>query len=359
MSRGIGKIELYGLVFLLTLCATVFALPRMVLETAGRGAWLPIAASLVPGVLGTLAIIRLGLYFPGERPVKYLPQLIGRPLALAVILVWAAGVLVTAIVDGALVGKAIALEYFTVTPLWFILLVVVSVAGYLAGQGLERIARLVPLLGLAVLASALVTLFLVRKNIHPGFVLPLWDPVYLAHWPSPSFIGAVGSCRTVGVLLFVTPFLRCRGGMWWGLVLSVLLGTMVIFLFTTALIMIFGVGLARHFSQPVVMLLSVARAEQLPLERLEFLLFWGIMLGGLVSVAAALAALGEAVSQLTGADHRLVVALAVPAVIVASLWWGRPEIKDHLTSHVFASNTGFSLASVLLWGTAWVKRRRL
>ncbi|MEW6663211.1 MAG: GerAB/ArcD/ProY family transporter [Bacillota bacterium] len=149
------------------------AMPRRLAETAGRDGWV----NLLLGGMLLLSVNALLVWlcrrYPGQTIIEYSQAILGRPLGQAANILLVLHFILMAASVSRIFGDVIKLYLLENTPLEVILITFFLTGAYLAGHGLNPLARMSEVMFPLVLAPILLILALAQMEIDYGEVLPV------------------------------------------------------------------------------------------------------------------------------------------------------------------------------------------
>jgi spore germination protein len=246
-----------------------------VIKEAGNAAWLSLLLGGGLFCAAALMMVRLGDLFPGLTPVEYLPNLWGKWLGVAVILLFMLLLLVNTFFMLQGFSKVISFFMFDRTPFEVIEAGLLAVCVYCALQDWGTILRVVQLVFFTAVPATVAFLGLTMVSFHYINILPLWPQQFqgVAYGVWHSWEEYSG----YEVLIMLLPLVY-RGNTRMSAVLAGAFAFLTVFFIFLALMAIgtFTVEGVVKVPYPII---SAIRAADLPgtyLERLDtyFLLFW-------------------------------------------------------------------------------------
>lgn len=166
-------------VFMILYCIisgySIINLPQIVAKSAGTGGWISLLITTAMFALFIYIITYLQFVHEGKTIFEYSQQLIGKTLAYALIIIYAAYYFVFLTMVVRVYCETIRLTILTKTPVIYLCLAVYLVVAYALLNGLSVIARLCEIIGLISIISITVisTILLTQGeivNIRPLFV---------------------------------------------------------------------------------------------------------------------------------------------------------------------------------------------
>ncbi|CAG7635229.1 endospore germination permease [Paenibacillus allorhizosphaerae] len=246
----------------------VLTVPNIVVRFSGQDAWISIMIAAIAGIgfaafIG--AICRQNRY---ETFPVWLKRRLGAKLGTVIGILLTYYYFVTLIVIVREFVNFLAENVLTRTPVYILIIMTVAVVLYAVGEGIEVIARInliVVLLSLLILAG---TVTLLVRDIHPRYLLPVWD-----HPAARIIQGSIVPASwfsEVAFLLLLAPFMNRPGeagkaGVW-GIALAVTELCMIV----ATVITVFGPRLVMHMSYPTFTLMGIIQITRF-LERIDIL----------------------------------------------------------------------------------------
>lgn len=148
--------------------------PQLVVPVAEQHAWVSILLGGGLFFLISLLIIRLGDLYPGETMVEYLPQIWGRPVALAILAVFVIIIFMQSALRVQNFAREIDFFMFDRTPLEVIILSFIAVCVYGAVQDLGTLIRITFWMFFLSLPLLVGIVILSLINIHLINFYPIW-----------------------------------------------------------------------------------------------------------------------------------------------------------------------------------------
>lgn len=257
------------LLFAMVMSTAVLFVPAITAQRARQDAWL--ATSVLPGLLGFAVlwvVWKLGQHFPGRPFPHILEALVGKGLAKGIGILYLLFLLFMNVLILREFGDFIIIAYLPKTPLVVLHALIILLAWYAAGKGLEVLVRMtmfiVPLGAVGVFLIILLSI----PDMQPARLLPVLEggvrPLLSASLIPASWFGEIA------ILLFIQPqvnkpaeILR-QGG--YALLLMILFCTLDIL----ATLLVFGPELSGAFAFPF---WSLARyIEYRSIERVDSLI---------------------------------------------------------------------------------------
>jgi len=238
---------LFLLVMTLPIMGHVVILPLM-LDVAGRDAWISIFLSLPAAFMFAIAIYRLRLKYPKENISGMLHNLLGKFFGTLLTVVFIIYFLFLTIFSFALLVDFVYIAFLPETPLLAILVWFLIFFVYVAIKGMKRIALTAGVLSIIAMVSGhTVTLLDTRmkdwSELQPMFEFG-WSPIL---WGSLLLT----SIWIELLLLLCVPIQNIREKrmfLLWSI--GILLNALMMFSTTTGSITIFGLGQADNFVYP-------------------------------------------------------------------------------------------------------------
>ena len=270
------------LLFLMVMATAVLFVPAITAQRAAQNAWL--ATSLLPGVLGFAVLWvawKLGQHFPDRILPRTLEELLGKWLGKAIAVLYLLFLLFMNTLILREFGDFIIIAYLPKTPLVVLHAVIILLAWYAAGKGLEVIVRMTQfVVPLGVVGFFLIILLSI-PNMQPARLLPVLEegvrPLLSASLIPASWYGEIA------ILLFIQPQVNKPGEILRQGGYALLLITLFCTLDTLAALMVFGPELSGTFVFPF---WSLARyIEYRSIERVDSLIVI-VWISGMVIKAA-------------------------------------------------------------------------
>ncbi|MFC5452522.1 GerAB/ArcD/ProY family transporter [Paenibacillus aestuarii] len=186
----------FGLIF--------FMYPENIIASTDAVHWIAILSGLAVQLI-FIAVYMKGLnFFPG-RDIIDIYSSTGLGVSLLFLLPIALYFLMVNIITIRAYSEIISIVFLSNTPLWAIMILLLLVATYIAGKGVETIFRTGLLLGLLFLPLILLIFLASFQNVDWNYVFPLYENDF-SFWTKPdyyqSFFAFAGSFLFLG---FVRP----------------------------------------------------------------------------------------------------------------------------------------------------------
>ncbi|MBO0999656.1 endospore germination permease [Bacillus sp. SD075] len=225
----------------------IVILPLM-LDVAGRDAWISIFISLPVAFMFAIAIYRLRLKYPKQNISDMLHNLLGKPFGTLIMMVFIIYFLFLTVFSFALLVDFVYIAFLPETPrlailVWFLIFFV-----YASIKGIKRIALTAGILAMIALVTGH-TITLLDTRMKDWSQL---QPIFEFGW-SPTLWGALllVSIWIELLLLLCVPIQNIREKrmfLLWSM--GILLNALMMFSTTTGSIAIFGLGQADNFVYP-------------------------------------------------------------------------------------------------------------
>ncbi|MHB1418176.1 MAG: GerAB/ArcD/ProY family transporter [Bacillota bacterium] len=358
-----GKISGYQLLILLitmVLSSAILFIPKFTAKEALSDGWIALLLTATTfGIMVVLVTVKLGLRFPSSTIIEYLPKIMGIPLGKLIGL----GYIFFFIFTGAVVIREFA-DFITTafmpeTPSTVFIAILILVAAFAVGNGVEVIARMnefiFPLTMISIMAIILLSIPSVDLgNLYHPFENGI-KPILRASMASSGFRGEVV------LLLMLLPLLnRKQEGMKTGILAVVIIGFILALVNITA-IAVFGPYLTATFLFPTQELARYIDVGNF-LERGEALMLLAWVTGVLVKVSVFYYVSVLGLAQWSGLkDYKSVV---LPVGVIMGTWaiicfQGIKELEDFILKSLppFAFTFEIFIPVILLM-IALIRRKR-
>lgn len=277
----ISSRQFYFIIFTVIVSVSLFYVP-LAFRLIRQEIWIAfLIAGFIDVFVVAVMLYILGQRHPGETMFRYSETILGSAAGKAVAIIFVLFFLSSAAISLRIFANALATLVFPNTPLVVLVAAMLLVSTYAVLSGLEVIARLSELLGVVMMASALLLLLLTAKDVNPSRLAPLvehgfGDILRASLIPTSWF----GICIIMGILFphhnQPRDSLRAKGAAVWT-------GT-----FIMAAISLFSVAIhGRRVSGltfPFYMLARMISIGQF-IERVEVLWLTAWIAGGFVTVS--------------------------------------------------------------------------
>ncbi|CAG7629830.1 Spore germination protein YndE [Paenibacillus solanacearum] len=246
----------------------VLTVPSMVVHYSGQDAWISILVAVIAGVAFSLLIGAICRQNRNTVFLDWLKERLGAKLGTFIGILLTYYYFVTFLVIIREFVNFLAENVLTRTPVYILILLTITVVMYAVSMGIEVIARvnlIVMLLSLFILVG---TVILLIKDIHPQYLLPVWD-----HSAARIMQGGIVPASwfsEVAVLLLLAPFMARPGdagkaGIW-----GVALAGAELCIIVVVVVAAFGPRLVMYMSYPTFSLMGLIQITRY-LERIDIL----------------------------------------------------------------------------------------
>ena len=186
MEKRISNRQLFFLVFVIISGFTMISIPKIMANSAGTGAWIPISIGMIVFSLIISMVISLNSMFKGETLFEYSTKLVGKPLTYVFTIIYMFYFYVVASMIIRANSELVKLELLPKTPIWVTVITIIFFATYAASKGLTNVGRIMEFFGTIIIAFYI--LLVVIMLIYGDWLntLPLFDSKEI-----PSYIKAL------------------------------------------------------------------------------------------------------------------------------------------------------------------------
>lgn len=280
------------MLFIIITSVTVLEAPVMLINIAGRDAWLSVIGGWILDVLLALVYAYMGIRFPGQNFVQYSITILGKYLGRLIGIMFPLFFLLVCILFQISLAYLINTVLLQATPMWFVLSISFILSAYAARNGIEVIARVseffgplyiifIILIGLASIGQAKIDL------IKPQ----------LEHGVSPFLMGSPFVLSFYGICIMMAMFIPVCNHPENGFLAkftAVSMGAFFLGIVVVVAISVFGLGYAQRAYAPI---FQSTRAITLRAESIWLII---IIAAGILASAMMIWAFSLGVSQVFG-----------------------------------------------------------
>lgn len=300
------------MLFILFTSYAVLQAPGLLLQLAGRDAWLCVIGGWVMDILLGFFYAYMGIRFPTENFVQYSMTILGKFSGRIVGMVFPLSFLMITVVIQISLSQVISKAFLPNTPVLVILASSYIVVGYAARKGIEVIARVCEIVGPIFFMSFIILFLLLIPFAHLEFIKPQFENgIYPVISGSVFILSSLGICIMMGMYIpicnrpengFIAKFAGSTMG-------SVMFGIIVTFT-----VMVYGYQQSQNAFYPT---LQLARAIHYGtfFERIEVIWIMLAVGAAVVTSTNLMWAFCTGLSQITGL--RSYKPLVLPAVLVS------------------------------------------
>ncbi|MBE1441682.1 GerAB/ArcD/ProY family transporter [Paenibacillus sp. OAS669] len=270
MIQKISSFQAILLVMSSIIPTAILTVPSIVVQASGQDAWISIALATAIGIGVAYMTGQICRQTPSSSVsfVDWLSLRLGTWAGTGTGFLLGYYYFITALIIIREFVNFLAENVLTRTPVFALLLVTIAVAMYAVSCGIEVIARINIIVFMMSIVVLFITTILVLKDIHPEFLLPVWEH------PISTIVqgGFIPSSwlSEVSVLLILAPFLNRsaeagRIGSWGIILTGFELGLIVV-----SAVTLFGPRLVSLMSYPTFNVISIIRLGSF-LERIDIL----------------------------------------------------------------------------------------
>lgn len=293
-----------ALIFLIMISVTVLEIPPLVIGLAGQDSWLSVVIAVVIDGIVAAVLYFLGLKYPGKTFIQYSEDILGRIPGKVVALLFIQFFLFVASFSLRAIGDFLT-TIMPETPLVAFIIAEALLSAYVAGSGLEVLARMSEIIAPIYIVAFLTVIALLTPEMDLSELLPLFQ-----HGAGPIIMGSLLPASWFGVCIIMAMFMAYHDRPERTFVVKmtgVVMGATVLLLLLTANMAVFGAEYGPMFTYPVLVLARQISLADI-LERVEIISVAIWLLAGFMTISSLhyVAALGTA--QLLGLrDYRPLV----------------------------------------------------
>ncbi len=273
-EESISGRQLIALALMAQLGTEVLSLPHVGAENAGQDTWLAVLLSGVVAQAGILLIWLLSSRYPNRNFFAYTRDLIGRPIGIALNLLYGCYYVFSGMLLTALYADILKRWMFLLTPRWIIYLMLLTICGYAATSSLKRLAYISQTFMIFPVICFLLIAFsgiygLDGKNLLPVLSdgwFPVMRGIYVAF---SSYIG-------FDLLLYAYPYVQTRSKKKLLLAMSIANACTILYYVTVCLVCstMFGLKQLILVPEPIVFILKNYKIQILQSLDILFLIFY-------------------------------------------------------------------------------------
>lgn len=301
------------LIFMIITSVTILQIPPLVIGLAGQDSWLSVVIAVVIDGIVAAVLYFLGLKYPGKTFIQYSEDILGRiPGKLAAVL-FIQFFLFVASFSLRAIGDFLT-TIMPETPLAAFVIPGALVSAYVAGGGLEVLARMSEVIAPVYIIALFALLVLLIPEMDLSELLPLFQ-----HGAGQIIMGSLLPASWFGVCIIMAMFMAYHHRPERTFVVKmtgVVLGATILFLLLTANMAVFGAEYAPVFNYPVYVLARQISLADI-LERLEILWVTVWLFAGFVTISSLHYASALGTAQLLGLRNYRPLVLPLGTVIAS------------------------------------------
>jgi spore germination protein (amino acid permease) len=204
LTNSITNRQMFFIIFLTLTTYTTIDLPKIMAENAGRSSWIPImAASLIFGVAAVI-ITKLNNMYPGKVFFDYSQEIAGKFVSRFTATYYLLFFLIVGVYLKLKLVGVLKSNFLPETPQFIMLLMGISLFGYVAYKGVTNVARMFEIIGsLFLIVTAGICLFMISQGMSYN-ILPFFNSNEAKNFlPMIKDMVTPFSCLAV---LFIIPF---------------------------------------------------------------------------------------------------------------------------------------------------------
>ncbi|WP_311764888.1 GerAB/ArcD/ProY family transporter [Paenibacillus agricola] len=171
MDRSLPVVTMY---IITNLGLLFFLYPGDIISSTDESHWIPISLGLATHFL-FLSMYMKGLSYFRNRDIISIYVSTGKTVAVIFLLPMMVYLLIIAIIILRACSEIITIVFLSSTPLWSIIILLLSMSTYMAAQSMQSVFRTGVLLAILFLPSILFVLLLSFQNIDWHYIYPLWN----------------------------------------------------------------------------------------------------------------------------------------------------------------------------------------
>lgn len=291
---------------------TVLQIPGILIQHAGRDAWLAIIGAWVMDVLLAIVYAYMGLRFPGQNCVQYSISILGKYFGRIVGIMFPVFFLLVASVLMRALAELVNDLFLPRTPISVFLLFSYLLIAYGVKKGIGTIARVCGVLGPVYLISLIILFIFLTPHVEIHRLRPILEngiaPVLAG---APYILSFIGICIIMGMYIPICN--RPKNG-FLAKFISVSLGAFIIIFLVILSVGIFGAEQAGKMINPGFQLARLLRIGSF-FERLEIVWYIVAIAAGIMTTANLIWAVCLGTSQIAALNTYK--PLIYPAVLIA------------------------------------------
>ena len=324
----ISSLQLGILIVVTIMGVGILAVPRIVVQDVGSDGWLLILIGGGFSLIAAMIIHALGSRFPNKQFFDYTTELIGKPLASIVVIVYTLYFIPICAFIIRIFGEVLKMYLLPRTPIEVIIITFLLALAYLIRQGLEAIVRFYEIMLFLMIIPFLLSLLAGTYKADYTNLLPVFQssPLDMMKSSLQLFLSFLGF---ESALLFI-PYVADHKNTKKSMIIAISFVT-VIYLFTTMLVIsTFGVDETGQLIWP---LMSYVKAIEVPgsfIEQLEGIIMTIWVFFAYTTSSTLYFSGSITLSKLTGVkDYRVYVMLILPIIYILALLPGNiAEVYD-------------------------------
>jgi spore germination protein len=167
--------QIFFILFLTLTGYTIINIPKTAMESSGTGAWITIIITSIIFSVGVYFISSLNKKFIGKTLYEYTILLLGKPVAYIICIIYTIYFFLVFTVLLKSVGYFIKSSFLPMTPIWIMILLIISIPIFAAYKGLTVVARMSEFYGLFFIITALALHFAMFLLGDIREIQPLFD----------------------------------------------------------------------------------------------------------------------------------------------------------------------------------------
>lgn len=313
-KESINTNQFVWMLFILITSISSIHASGLLIEQAGRDAWLSCIGAWFLDTVLALIYTYMGLRFPGLNFVQYSITILGKTIGKIVGILFPLFFLLVCALKTRGLAQLLNIYFFPSTPLIIFVISSLFIASYAAHQGIEVIARVTELLGPLYILSIIIVILLVYPAAELDRLKPQFD-----HGIYPFLIGSPFLLSYLGICIMMAMFIPICDHPENGFLakfISVSMGTVFLTAIVVFSIAVFGYEQCLDFQYTGLELNRMISAGRF-LERMEIIWMMITTGAGIIASAIMIWAFCLGLSQIAGLSTYK--PLVYPTALLASM----------------------------------------
>lgn len=155
MKGVVTNRQIFFIIFLILTGYSLTSIPKDAIKAAGTGAWVTISLLTMLFAIAVFFIASLNKKFPGKTIFEYSSLLLGKPIGFVISFIYSSNFLFVLVLICRGIAEFIKGSYLPLTPIWAILILIISVCLYISYKGITNLARLCEIYGAIFILTSL------------------------------------------------------------------------------------------------------------------------------------------------------------------------------------------------------------